>query len=125
VTGSNNVLIDIGGLAGSESLIPAQKPQAGAPFTLKGPPQIQKAAPATVDLLADMDVFKSVIKPTQIVKSEEAIIHDKNGLQIKLVMTISDTVVNAKAILMNVTPVNFKDVKFLVSTPKVLFSAFI
>ena len=120
MTELNNALIDIGGLAGSESLMPAQKPQAA--FTLKSPPQIHKAA---VDILADMDVFESVIKPNQIVKSEEAIIHDKNGLQIKLVMTISGTVVNAKAILMNVTPVNFKDVKFLVSTPKVLFSVFI
>jgi hypothetical protein len=108
-------LIDIGGVAGSESLIPPKISNLNS----------VSAAPA-VDLLAGIDIFGSkepVKKSAQIFQSEEAIIHDKNGLQIKLVMSLSDTVVNAKAIFMNITPVNFKDVKFLVSTPKVLFSS--
>lgn len=109
-------MIDIGGLAGSEILIPPKTSNVAS----------VSAVPA-VDLLADIDIFSSkepVKNSTQSFHSEEAIIHDKNGLQIKLVMSLSDTVVNAKAIFMNITPVNFKDVKFLVSTPKVLFSAF-
>ena len=78
---------------------------------------------ANFDLLSDIDleIHSPLQSQNPVTKSEEAIIHDKNGLQIKLILSMSDTVVNAKAIFMNITPVVFKDVKFLVSTPKVCY----
>ena len=75
------------------------------------------------DLLSDIDlgIQSPLNNQFSATKSEEAVIFDKNGLQIKLILSINDAVVNAKAVFMNITPVVLKDVKFLVSTPKVYY----
>ena len=129
-------MIDIGGLAGSTSFgldekIGIPKITSAKSSTISQnlgqvsaiPPKVNTfTAPSMpfVDLLSDIDVNQEPLKKEKsIVRKEEAVIHDKNGLQIKLVMSISNTEVQAKAIFMNITPVIFKDVKFMVSTPKV------
>jgi ADP-ribosylation factor-binding protein GGA len=77
-----------------------------------------------VDLLGEFDLLNLTPKPSVVtgtssaVVGKEALLHDKNGLQIKLKMQIHNTFVNATAIFMNVTPVVFKDVNFQVSIPK-------
>ncbi len=55
-----------------------------------------------------------------------ALLHDKNGLQIKLFLQITSTLVELKAVFMNITPVAFHNLNFQVSVPKaiIIFCSF-
>ena len=85
-------------------------PKSNAPLSLPAPKSVVNANAMP---MASMSSVPPITK--------EFSIFDKNGLQIKLQLQAPTTfqVFNARAIFINVTPVPFTSLSFLVATPKV------